>query len=348
VPLPLLTVAGLGGGIGASALQSFWSSVGVHGRLLVTVPLLIMADRLCTPRLFRIFNNFERELIVADCDAFVAERERALWLFDSRVALGALLVLAYVATAAITLSFPAEVLPAWHRAPGRTGRLPYTAAGWWHVLVGLPLTCLLLLRWLWRIGVWARLLARVARLELRLVASHPDGTAGLGFLGSTLRAWAPLATALSSLSAARTAQVVLRRDMLPKEQIYFDVGLSVVIVLMFAMPLVTFTPVLTTTRRRLAPAYAALALHVGRAFEARWIARPEARHEEGDPLRVQDFSATTDLYSVVDNARELRWVPMSRRDLITLVLAVVLPFLPVVLLTVPIGVILTNLRALVF
>jgi hypothetical protein len=37
----------------------------------------------------------------------------------------------------------------------------------------------LLLRWLWRHAVWGLLLRDLARLELRLVATHPDGAGGL-------------------------------------------------------------------------------------------------------------------------------------------------------------------------
>jgi hypothetical protein len=344
----MLTLVGTSGAERAPALVSFWRAFGVHGRLLVCVPLLLLADRLCTPRLFRIFNNFEREDIVVDRARFEAERDGVLRLFDSRLALIPLVLLAYAASAVVVLSFPTGALPLWHRVPGDEGPVPYSIAGWWHVAVALPVVLLLILRWLWRIALWARLLGRVAKMELRLVASHPDGAAGLGFLGSTLRAWAPLVTALSALSASRTAQVVVNRGMLPSQQLYADIALAAILVLTFAAPLIVFTPVLVSTRRRMAPAYAALALYVGRAFEARWIDAHATRGEEGDPLRLQDFSATTDLYSVVDNARALSWMPMGRKDVITVVLAVLAPFLPVVLLTVPINVILKELRSLLF
>lgn len=348
LPLLLLTAVGADGEPRLAALRSFADAIGVHGRLLLCVPLLLLADRLCMPRVFRIFNNFEREAIVLDRERFAAERDAAHQRFTSRLALAPLLVLAYAATAGIALSFPNEALPAWHRAAGSTARLPYSAAGWWHVAVCLPVTLLLILGWLWRLAVWVRLLAHVADLELRLVASHPDGAAGLGFLGTTLRAWSPLVTALSALSASRTAQVVLRHDRLPSQQLYFDVALAVILVLAFVAPLLTFTPVLIATRRKMAPAYAALALYVGRAFETRWLAEREVRGGEDDPLRVQDFSATTDLYSVVANARALRSMPMSRRDVMTVAMAVAAPFLPVILLIVPINVILSQLRALLF
>ena len=57
------------------------------------------------------------------------------------------------------------------------GAARLTLAGWWTELVSLPLFYFLLLRGLWRYLIWAWLLSRLASLELRLVATHPDGKA---------------------------------------------------------------------------------------------------------------------------------------------------------------------------
>ncbi len=57
-----------------------------------------------------------------------------------------------------------------------------TLAGWWSVICSVPLFNFLLYRGLWRYLVWAMLLWRIASLKLRLVATHPDGKAGLGFI----------------------------------------------------------------------------------------------------------------------------------------------------------------------
>ena len=65
-------------------------------------------------------------------------------------------------------------------------------------------------------------------------------------------------------------------------------------------------------------------------------------------LSVQDFSATIDLYSVVAGTRGIRWLPVSERDLLRLAFALFMPFIPVILLTVPLGVILSELKGLLF
>ena len=53
-------------------------------------------------------------------------------------------------------------------------------------------------RGLWRYIVWALLLWRIASLELRLVATHPDGKAGLGFLAEYPNAYSMFVFGISS------------------------------------------------------------------------------------------------------------------------------------------------------
>src|SRR6202011_966718 len=48
-------------------------------------------------------------------------------------------------------------------------------AGLWYWIVCLPLFRFLMFRWLWRIALWWRFLWSVAKLELHLVPTHPDG-----------------------------------------------------------------------------------------------------------------------------------------------------------------------------
>jgi hypothetical protein len=71
---------------------------------------------------------------------------------------------------------------------------------------------------------------------------------------------------------------------------------------------------------------------MGQEFERRWL-----RAGSIDPaaLSAQDFSATTDLYSVASNVYRMRIVPLDPRALVPLALATVLPFVPVVLIALP-------------
>jgi len=105
---------------------------------------------------------------------------RALKRRDARLAEAICLAIAILATIATyfrlldgeTLSWAVRVSPDGYAL---------TLAGWWCVVVSNPLFWFLVMRWLWRLFVWAKLLHDLAALELRLVATHPDGQGGSRF-----------------------------------------------------------------------------------------------------------------------------------------------------------------------
>ncbi|RWN59381.1 hypothetical protein [Mesorhizobium sp.] len=78
-----------------------------------------------------------------------------------------------------------------------------TLAGWWCLLISAPIFSFLFLRWLWRHHVWGLLLLRdVAKLDLRLTASHPDGRGGLRFIGQYPNVYSTFVFAINCVVAA--------------------------------------------------------------------------------------------------------------------------------------------------
>ena len=105
-----------------------------------------------------------------------------------------------------------------------------------------------------------------------------------------------------------------------------------------------FAPRLFRAREEGELAYGALARRVGAAFEDKWVGR--GAKIDRATLDARDFSATTDLYSVVANVYSIRFIPMDLLDLALLIGALLLPFVPVVLLAVPMDVIWSMVRGL--
>jgi hypothetical protein len=102
---------------------------------------------------------------------------------------------------------------------------------------------------------------------------------------------------------------------------------------MFVGPLLVF--VFKLHRRKVSGvfSYGELAGGVGRQFEQKWLANYD-KFASG-ALEASDFSATTDLYQVVTNVHEMKLVPFEIKAVIILVIVTLLPFVPVVLLFVP-------------
>jgi hypothetical protein len=317
--------------------------IGVHVRYLVAVPLLVLACGTCASQLDAIVRHFIRSRIAIDPHAVTRVVTSTQVLSMSPVAEIAAVVLAYASVAAAVLSYTDERLPAWATSDGIAPI--YSLAGWWHMLVSLPLLLVLVFGWILRVVLWMRLLWQISRLELRLVTPHPDRCGGLGFLGHSLRAFSIVALALASITAARSANLVLEGASLPTSNLYFSVGLMLSMTALFVAPLFAFTPVLMRAWRRATFEYGTLAGQVSRAFEDKWL---DGRKVDPSALAQSDFSAAADLYSVVANVHAIRFVPLDLKDLIALVAAIALPFLPVLLLSVPISQILANIRGLLF
>ena len=87
--------------------------------------------------------------------------------------------------------------------------------------------------------------------------------------------------------------------------------------------------------------YGALANRVGREFERHWI------EDRGDfaanPLHGQLSSAAARMGTLSSNVYGMRFVPVDSRSVILLVVMTLLPFLPVVLMVLPLDVVVKDL-----
>jgi hypothetical protein len=317
--------------------------VGVHARYLIAAPQHVIAEAVCAPQLNVIAHRFMSGGIVDERDhAKVADAVASTRrLLAAPAAEVVVVVLAYLVAGAAALSYPTDQLPVWAQPIGGMPRL--SLAAWWHTLVSLPLLLILIFGGLWRLALWTRLLWCVSRLRLRLVASHPDHCAGIGFLGHSVRAFAIVGMALAVIVAGRSAHTVMTGGGLPTQHFFFNIGLLVTILALFVAPLLVFIPPLLNAWRHGTVEYGSLANQVGRAFEHKWL---DGNRADSAALEKPDFSATTDLYSVAANVYAMRFVPVDLKDLIPLAVAMVLPFVPVVLLAVPLDVIWKQVKSL--
>jgi hypothetical protein len=244
---PLLLLAGLQSLItGGADLVSLAGSVGLHARYLVAAPLLVLADATCGAQLGAIVKQFARGGLVREPDhaaleGAMATARRRLRHPAARITV---VTIAFASAFAVIGGHAADAVPAWAR-PGGTTPL-YSPAGWWHMLVSLPLLLALTLGWLWRLGVWALLLRRLSRLDLRLVPPHPDRAAGIAFLGQSVRAWGVVAFAIAAICAGRSAQIVLAGSGLPTAQFTFNIIVLLTLAALFVAPLFVFTPTRST------------------------------------------------------------------------------------------------------
>ncbi len=328
VPLAILAqVQGLAIGTGqASFLQDF----AAYTRFLVAIPLLVLADAPARKWLTRVLVHFSEARLIPPSrqDEFTSLLHSTRQLLGSRVALLAIVALSYTATLTSAAAWISYGAANWIAVDGDHGRA-ISYAGWWRLLVSQPLFLSLLLTWLWRLLLWLRCLRTIARMDLRIVASHPDKAGGLGFVGQSLRAFPLFAVAFGSTIAGTLANLLTYDNRSTAALTPAVVGTMLVILLLCAGPLLVFIQPLRQAQDDAELSYGALATSLGSRFEERWL--DKAPGLGPDALQVSDFSATTDLYSVVGQVVEMRLIPLAIKDSVPLLIGTVLPFLPIIL-----------------
>jgi hypothetical protein len=230
-----------------------------------------------------------------------------------------------VAAYAITLAgvdiFLHSAAPSWIVAVGPTGaRL--TFAGWWCALVSSPLFWFLLLRWLWRHGVWGLLLRDLACLDLRLVATHPDGAGGLAFIGQYPNAFAAFVFALSCVLGAAIAQHLLRGALTAAAYGQLMGAWLIVVVILFGAPLLAFSGPLRRLKEATLLTAGSVATRHERAVERELLGSNMSAPNDAETTAAGDVPDPTKLYAT---AKKLSTFLISRSAIVPVAAAAVLP-----------------------
>ena len=332
---------------GDAVAVPFLLDIEVHVRFLLTLPLLIVAELVVHQRMRPLVREFLERGLLPDAsrarfDAAVAAAQR---LRNSAVAEGLLIALVYVVGLLVWPHYGELNVATWYAVPARGGR-ELSPAGWWFVYVSLPLFQFILLRWYFRLFVWIRFLAQVARCTLSLVPTHPDRVAGLGFLSGSVVAFAPLLAAHGTLLTGVIAnRIFFQGAALPE----FKVELVVVVAFLLLVvlgPLLLFTPHLATARRVGLREYGTLAQRYVRAFDDKWL---RGGASAGEPLvGSADIQSLADLGNSFELVRSMRVVPITRDAILQLAVITLLPVAPLLLTMISLEELLKRLLQVVF
>jgi len=330
--LPLLVLSALEGQVfGGRAAVPFLLDVDVHIRFLVALPLLIVAELVVHQRMRFVVKQFlERHLIP----------ESAMTRFDAAIAsafrlrnsvLAEVLLIAFVYGVGVLIiwrQYMALAAATWYATP-TVGGSTLSLAGVWYGYVSVPLFQFLLLRWYFRLVIWARFLWQVSRIELRLVPTHPDRVGGLGFLSNTVYAFTPLAVAHGALLAGMFANRIFY---LGATLLDFKVEIAVMLIFLLCVvlgPLLVFAPQLAQAKRTGNREYGTLAQRYVREFDTKWL-RGDAPADE--PLvGSADIQSLADLANSFEVVRTMRLAPVTKEALLQLAVATLAPIVPLAL-----------------
>ena len=329
--LPLLTLAVFDGKAWGGVAVPFLYDIDAHARFLVALPLLIVAELVVYRRMRAIVAQFVTLGLVRG-----AVRERfdraigsAMRLRNSVFAEVLLIALVYgVGILFVWRHYAALATPTWYATP-EDGALRLGLAGWWYVLVSLPLFQFMLVRWYFRLFIWARFLWQVSRMDVAYASMHPDRNGGIGFVSRIGHAFAPLLLAQGTLLAGMMANHIFFEGATLasfKLEIAAFVALMVGVVL---APLLVFVPPLARAKRAGMHDYGHLAKRYVDEFDAKWLhaAGPGAETLVGSA----DVQSLADMGNSFEVVRSMRLVPITRDTLVQLVVMTLLPVAPLLL-----------------
>jgi hypothetical protein len=333
-----------------NVMVPFLCNAEVHARFLLALPLLVFAELVIHRRTRLVVGQFvARNLIAAeDMPRVKAAVGSALRLRNSLAVELLLIVLVYGVGLRVR-SYLAVDAGTWvaRGAEGvGSGFGNLSLAGWWHMLVSVPLYQFLLVRWYFRLALWTRFLWQISRIDLKLMPSHPDRVGGLGFLGNIVYAFTPLLVAHGVLLAGFVAdRIFFQGAKLPEFTVEIVGGVGVLVFLVLC-PLMVFTGQLARARRTGLGEYGVLAQRYVREFDAKWLRgdRDPAEPLVGSP----DIQSLADLGNSFELVRTMRFVPFSKDTVIQLAIVTLAPLLPLTLTMISLEELLKRLLGAVF
>jgi hypothetical protein len=334
--LPLLVLSALEGHALGGAGIPFLEDVEAQVRLLLALPLLILAERIVHERFRPAINLLvEGEIVRPEessrFDGFLSSTLR----WRNSVAVEILLLgLVFTVGHAFWVRKLAVHGGVWFSSPADSGT-GLSRAGLWYAWVSLPLVQFLLLRWWYRLLLWSRLLWLTSRLDLSLSPTHPDRAAGLGLLGTSTAAFSPLLAAQSALVSAVAAGRILHGGAHLADFKVEIAGMLGFALLQALGPLLVFGVPLARARRLGLHDYGLLGDRYVREFDRKWI---RGGAEPGETLvGTSDIQSLADLHGSFDIIRSMHAFPFGKETVIQLVATTALPLLPLLLTVMPLN-----------
>jgi hypothetical protein len=268
---------------------------------------------------------------------FAAAREAVIRLRGSRAAevLIALVALFVAVTARVLIGQGIDN-STWERVGGTI-----TPAGWWYVLVSLPILFFFVLRWVWIFILWAWFLFCVSRLDLELTPTHPDRAGGLGFLGWGMACFAIVLMAVSAVLSGSFAREILHRGSSLESLKYHVLVFVVLAIGILHAPLTVFMGKLARCRFKGLLGFGTLILRHDIAFDEKWVSSRETNY--ASLIGSHDVGPLADLGVVYEHVERMQIIPFDKKALVVLVIAALIPMIPLVGTAIPLAEIFSKL-----
>lgn len=307
----------------------------VLNRLLFAMPFFWISGRLVDKSLAMVSRYLVASQIIQGPDA----RDVRAKLFHihtrvltSRWALVAIVTLSLV-WIPLTLRFNTFDASSWIWAqastPWSVGR--FSLAGAWYLYVCVTLFRIAALHNVWRWAVWLYLIVKASIADLKLSPIHPDRAGGTAFLGQTSLSFAGTVMGISSLLSSSWLSDIHHRSAVAQDFVPSIIGLVLVMMLLFLGPLLFWVPKLFMCKAQGLRRFGILNNRIAQIYEQKW-----AGESDIEPIfSTNDPSVASDANAVYDHVEEMSIAPFGRTHVLGIVIATLLPMIPLPLTVLP-------------
>ena len=325
--LPLLFLTMIDGTItGAKVEINFLEDFLIHTKLLLIVPFLILIERLIDSDYDGYVNSIWRMVRPEKEDRFELISARIDRLSNSLLPEILFLMIIYAVVFLISES-AAPKFAKWDYLPEGSQGIGFTIAGWYELLISMPVYQLLIFRWIWRWLLWAYSVFMYSRLNLRINGIHADQMAGMEFLNILPLWFGILSISLSVNFAAQTGMEIIYGNASLKDFVNPIIGYVAVLNLFLYLPLLFFVPALIKAKTKGIYYYGGIAQYHNNLFNKKWLKGELPKDEK--LLGSIDNSSLADLNGAYQQSiSEMNIIPINFRWMMGTALVLLVPFLP--------------------
>ncbi len=309
-----------------------------YGQFLIAVPVLVLGELYVGRFLIRAVTELRTSEVLDSKDAPVLDAVLASTIGRWRGRNVNLVILVLTCTATVVSLWGAKE---WLTGGWQVAGKGMTLAGWWYLVISLPVMRFLALRWLWRMLLWAWVLWKVSRLHLHPRPTHPDRAGGLAFLGGTQAAFGVFVFAFGVQLSCLIADAVHFRGAALTDFRGQVIAFVVMVVVVLLLPLLVFAPKMARARED------QLLFLSGSGHRGAGDLERKLRTGRAGELPTNAISGLSDFGVLYECARLMRPIPLETQHILALVLAAVTPFLPLIFLVMPAREVLRTLARLV-
>jgi hypothetical protein len=309
----------------------FLKDVAMQSRLLIALPMLILIKPFIDNRVMIVSQYLASALMPAEQRQEILSNTyaRAEKLTSSALTEIILLLLIIGTTASMVSSGVYSALTtgtSW-MASTSGGVQTLSHAGYWAVFFSLPLFQFFLLRWLWRYIVWVSMLFRLSKAEMYLPPTHADRACGLGVIALAQNSFNMIFVTGSVILSGQLIALLLQNpdsfNIIRGEAI----GYIVVSLILIILPLLFFTGKILKIKNKGLVNLSDLGVNLSRKFENEWVNNlPVEKKPTADPVNP---SMIYDYAGMYEYLQQLRPVPITIRDAVSMVIMLFLPFIPI-------------------